>query len=133
MVFWKKNSHIAWLSDTFSTFQFQKWRLLTGWLKKWHVQKICIKIWRASKQLTQSLKLRKKLESKVGSFTNIFTQVFAFQKTQWGHFWRFFGVNLPTKLSFWKRILQRILKFQKRFLFQNLMLCKIFDSNSGKW
>ena len=44
------------------------------------------------------------------------------------HFWRFFGLNWPTKLISRKQIFQRFLKFPENFLFQNLMLCKILDS-----
>ena len=133
MVFWKKNSHIAWLSDTFSNFQFQKWRLLKSWLKKWRVQKTCIKIWRVSKQLTQNLKLLKKLDSKVVSFPNIFPQIFAFQKTQWCHFRRFFVVSLPTRERVLKTDFATDFKLPKWFLFPNLTLSKTLDSNSGKW
>ena len=112
LIFWKKNSHKTWFCDNSLKFQFRTWQILQSWWEHWHVSKSCCNTWHVLKACLQNPKLVRNFDSKNVFFCQFFSlRLMLSKKPRKGHFWRFYGLNWPTKLSYRKQIFRRFLNF----------------------
>ena len=88
---------------------------MQSWLQNWNVSKSCCNIWHVLKNYIQNPKLIRNFVSKIFSFFPVFLlRLLLSKKPRKCHFWRFYGSNWPTKLSFWMQFFPMVFKLLKR-------------------